>query len=134
MASKVLRESQAAGTDKCPELKILKYLIKNGWKKPPETEQLDYQHVYDKYHRYSNVLKEVNGSIYRVRIEEADSADNEQTDRIKPPSCGRELQWIPPLGKRWHPATNTCDSRRGSSMLKDYAKKGTGCHVVAGYH
>ena len=43
----------------------------------------------------------MNGSIYRKRIEEADSADNEQIDRIKPPSCGRELQWIPPLGKRW---------------------------------
>ena len=101
VVSRRLRESQAAGTDKCPELKILMYLIKHAWKKPPETEQLDYQHVYDKYHRYSNVLKEVNGSIYRIRTEEADSADNEQTDRIKPPSCGRELQWIPPLGKRW---------------------------------
>ena len=101
VASRMLRESQAAGTDKCPELKILMYLIKHAWKKPPETEQLDYQHVYDKYVRYSNVLKEVNGSIYRIRTEEAESADNEQTDRIKPPSCGRELQWIPPLGKRW---------------------------------
>jgi hypothetical protein len=47
------------------------------------------------------VLKEVNGSIYRVRTEVADSADNEQADRIRPPSCGRELQWIPPLRKRW---------------------------------
>ena len=91
-ASKMLRESQAATTAKCPELKILLYLIKNGWKKSPDTGQLEHSQVYDKYSRYALTLREMNGSIYRLRTEEADSADNEQQDRIKPPSCGRELQ------------------------------------------
>lgn len=102
MGSKFLRESQSAATAKCPELKILLYLVKNGWKKSPEFGQIEHTQVYDKYYKYKDCLREVNGSIYRARTEEVDSADNESRDRVKPPSCGRELQWIPPLGKRWN--------------------------------
>ena len=101
IASKILRESAASTTAECPELKILLYLIRNGWRKSPQTDQIEHAQVYDKYSKYASVLKEVNGSIYRVRTETVDSADNEQSDRIRTPSCGRDLQWIPPLRKRW---------------------------------
>ena len=99
IASKMLRESQSLATAQCLELKILMYLVKNGWRKSPETEQIEHLQVFEKYHRYRDYLREVNGSIYRMRMEDV---DNEGLDQVKPPSCGRELQWIPPLRKRWN--------------------------------